>query len=538
MGYRRVTAVRQQVVVGADRRSDDTLVWRRRQIGTPILCGVFVFGLVASMACRRSTQQETPPRPTEVVVGVPEANTPDLDSGIPQFLRLLSFESLTTIGRDGRALPQLAERWEWERDNTRLRVFLRSNVLLHDGRRFTGETAVAFVRAAVTNPANVASFPALADLVDVSAEGNQLVFDMSRPAATLPDGLTVPLDKGPDLVGTGPYRVVSQENSTALLEAFNRYYKGKPTIDRVVVQAFNALRPTWASLLRGELNVVYDVPVDAIEFVRNEEIEVVSVPRWYQHHLTFNLRDRRFRSPLVRKALNLAVDRNAIVQKVLHGAGTVSAGPIYPQYWAFDSTVPTYPFDPEGARALLETAGYQLRQPVRPSEGPPARLRFTCLVPKDFTTWQRIALEVQKDLFNVGVDMQFRVVPLKEFNELVFSGRFEAAFINMISGPTPSRSYMWWRSARKVKGLYNVFGYDNAQAEEHFEVLLRSANEAAIRSATSKLQRAFYDDPPAVFIAFDTRTRAISRRFQFPTDERDPMWALWRWTVASRVVAH
>ncbi|HVG69447.1 MAG TPA: ABC transporter substrate-binding protein [Vicinamibacterales bacterium] len=530
MGYRRGT---EQVVLGADRRSDDTRLFRRRQIGSPILCGVFVLALVASNACRQSSQQATSPQPTEVVVGVPEGNTPDLDLGIPQFLRLLSFESLTTIGRDGRALPQLAERWEWEKENTRLRVFLRTNVLLHDGRPFTGETAAAFVHAAVTNPANVASFPALADLVNVSAEGNQLVFDMARPAATLPDGLTVPLDKGPDLVGTGPYHVVSQQDSMAVLEAFDRYYKGKPTIDRVVVKAFDALRPTWASLLRGELNVVYDVPVDAVEFVRNEEIDVVSVPRWYQHHVTLNLRDGRFKSPLVRKALNLAVDRVAIVQKVLHGAGTVSAGPIYPQYWAFDSTAPTYPFDPEGAKALLETAGYRLRQPARPSDGPPARLRFTCLVPQDFTTWQRIALEVQKDLFNVGVDMQFRVVPLKEFNELVFTGRFEAAFINMISGPTPSRSYMWWRSARKLKGLYNVFGYDNDQAEEQFEVLLRSANEAAIRSATSKLQRAFYDDPPAVFIAFDTRTRAISRRFHFPTDERDPMWALWRWTLAS-----
>ena len=70
-------------------------------------------------------------------------------------------------------MPQLAERWEWERDNTRLRVFLRSNILLHDGRQFNGETAAAFVRAAVTNRANIASFPALADLISVSAEGNR-----------------------------------------------------------------------------------------------------------------------------------------------------------------------------------------------------------------------------------------------------------------------------------------------------------------------------------------------------------------------------
>jgi ABC-type transport system substrate-binding protein len=498
-----------------------------------MLRGVFVLCLVVLNACRQSGPQSLSSQQTEVVVGVPEGNTADLDLGIPQLLHLLSFESLTTIGADGRAMPQLAERWEWERDNTRLRVFLRSNILLHDGRRFNGETAAAFVRAAVTNRANVASFPALADLIRVSAEGNQLVFDLSRPAATLPDGLTVPLDKGPDAVGTGPYHVVRQDDSMAILEAFDRYYRGKPTIHRVVVKAFNASRPTWASLLRGELNVVYDVPVDAVEFVRNEDIDVVSVPRWYQHHLTFNLRDVRFKSPLVRKALNLAVDRMAIVEKVLHGAGSASGGPIYPKYWAFDSAVPTYPFDPEGAKALLDTAGYRLRKPTRPSAEPQARLRFTCLVPKDFTTWQRIALEIQKDLFNVGVDMQFRVVPLTEFNDLVFSGQFEAAFINMISGPTPSRSYMWWRSARKLKGLYNVFGYDNVQAEEFFEVLLRSANEAAIRSATSKLQRAFYDDPPAVFIAWDTRTRAISRRFQFPKDERDPMWALWKWTIAT-----
>jgi hypothetical protein len=78
----------------------------------------------------------------------------------------------------------------------------------------------------------------------------------------------------------------------------------------------------------------------------------------------------------------------------------------------------------------------------------------------------------------------------------------------------------------------NVFGYENEEAERQFEVLLRSTNEAAIRSASSKLQRVFYDDPPAIFIAWDTRSRAISRRFDWP-DEGDPMFSLWKWTVTS-----
>ncbi len=128
--------------------------------------------------------------------------------------------------------------------------------------------------------------------------------------------------------------------------------------------------------------------------------------------------------------------------------------------------------------------------------------------------------------------MQFQVVPLQEFNDRVSRGDFEAAFIDMISGPTPTRSYIWWRSTRQHQGLYNVFGYENARGEELFDVLRRTRNEAAIRSATAKLQRVLFEDPPAVFVAWDTRTRAISRRFVLPDDNRDPMWALWKWTVA------
>ena len=504
---------------------------KRRRVGTPILCGVFVLLVGIAKGCGGSAVSSPPPQDTTIVVGVPEANTPDVDLGIPQFLRLLSFESLTNNGTDGRPIPRLAERWQWENRDTRLRVFLRSDVLLHDGRPFTGDTAVAFVRAAITNKGNVASFPALADVVRVSAEGRELVFDLSRPSATLPEALTVPHDRGEKPVGTGPYRVVQEGESEATLEAFDRYYQGKPTIKRVSVKVFNTLRPTWASLLRGELDAVYDVPADAVEFIRNDDIDVVSVPRWYQHVLTLNVRDTRFQSPLVRKALNLAVDRSSIIDKVLHGAGAPSGGPIYPKYWAFDGGVPNYAFDPATAAKLLDAAGYRLPK-TSATAAPAARFRFTCLLPKDFTVWQRIALDVQKDLFNVGVDMQFKVVPIDEFNDLVFSGRFEAAFVDMISGPTPTRTYIWWRSAKQFKGM-NVFGYESPEAERQFDILLRSTNEAAIRSATSALQRIFYDDPPAVFVAWDARARAINRRFVVPEDSRDPMWTLWKWTVTS-----
>jgi peptide/nickel transport system substrate-binding protein len=478
------------------------------------------------MSCARA-QEEPAVNRAELRIGVPEGNTDGTELGVGQLAKNMTLEALTQISAEGRALPRLAESWTWEDSGRRLRLKLREGVVLHDGRQFDSHIAAEALAREIAQKGNRDSYPALADVRAVTPAGKlDLVLELTTEAPQLPVDLTVLLP-----LPAGPFQIAKEGADTIELTRFDRYYQGVPSIERITIRSFDALRPSWASLLRGELDMVYDVPVDAVDFVRNKDIDIVSVPRWYQNQLIFNAHDARFKSPLVRKALNMAVDRAAIIKRVLHETGAPSSGPMYPGYWAFDSTVPSYAYDPVAAASLLDTAGF--RMPTSRGPAPPARFRFTCLLPKDFTIWERIALEVQKDLFNVGIDMQFKVVPLREFTDLVFSGRFEGAFVNMISGPTPSRSYMWWRSARTFKGMYNVFGYDNPQAEDQFEILMRSPNEAAVRAATSKLQRAVYEDPPALYVAWDTRTRAIHRRFVLPKDERDPVWALWKWTIAS-----
>ena len=237
------------------------------------------------------------------------------------------------------------------------------------------------------------------------------------------------------------------------------------------------------------------------------------------------------KSPTVRKALNIAIDRAGIVKKALHGSAEASSGPLYPKYWAYDASQAQYQYNPAAAAALLDSAGYPLPKTAS-AQGPRARFRFTCLLPQNFAVWERVALEIQRDLLNIGVDMQFKSVPFKEFNPMIGAGKFDAALLDMISGPMPARAYIFWRSARNFKGPFNVFGYENAEADRLFEILLRSTNEAAVRSATSRLQRAFYEDPPAIFIAWSTRTRAISKRFLLPHTGRDPMLTMSQWTVA------
>jgi peptide/nickel transport system substrate-binding protein len=505
---------------------------QRRTAVTRSACGVVFCLTLFFAACGNGLLDPAKPHSGSLTIALPEATVSGPRVGFSEYVNILSLEGLTNLGADGRAAPMLASHWEWEEDYRRLRVYLRPDVVLHDGRTLDAPLAAALLRDAITTSKEL--YPALNDIDSVGTDGDlELVLDLSETSGLLPEDLSVLLRTGEGgTVGTGPYRVVSRDPKLVVLEGFDRFYLGPPTsISRVEMKPIDTLRTSWSSLLRGEVDMVSDVPADAVAFIRNDEVQIESFDRWYQFQIAFNSQKGPFRSPEVRRALNLAIDRGALIRKVFQGAGQPSTGPIWPQYWAYDKSIQPDSFDPAQAAALLDAAGY----PMSAASGsrPPARFRFTCLLPEKFSVWERIALEVQKSLFDIGVDMQFQVLPVDQFSGRILAGNFDAILNDMISGPTPGRAFIFWRSARTFKGTVNVFGYENPEAERLFNTLRRSTNEAAIRSTTRRLQQVLLNDPPALFLTWNTRARAIRRDFVLPDAHRDPLLTVSRWTVGT-----
>ena len=470
---------------------------------------------------------------------MPESTGGGPNVGIRELTDGQTLESLTQVGADGKAAPGLAERWSWENDGRRLRVRLRSGVALHDGTELDAARAAASLTQVVNRPGNRMLYPSFPDITAITADGKlDVVIDLSRQSAFLPEDLVLNIGFAPGNVGSGPFRPVESESPDEfVLERFDRFRLGPPQIQRIVVRPFETLRTAWTSLLRDEVDMVTDVPPEAVEFIRNDDIQVFTFPRRYQYLIAFNSRQAPVNSPAVRRALNLAVNRQAILTNVLQDRGEAATGPLWPHYWAYDASIGAFNFDPSAAVSLLEAAGYRLDKTSATGDRAPARLRFTCLIPAGFSVWERVGLEVQKHLYNIGVDMQFQVVSFQEFDTRVREGRFDAALFDPISGPTPARSYIFWQSALHHKGL-NVFGYENAEAARLFEVLRADTNEGAIRSATRRLQSVFLDDPPALFIAWNQRARAVRREFQIDQEaNRDPMLTMWQWGPGSSPVA-
>jgi peptide/nickel transport system substrate-binding protein len=462
-------------------------------------------------------------------IGVPEATLATPDAGLMQIAMLVSREGLTERGYDGRPRPRLAEQWTSSDGGRKWTFRLRDGITFHDGTRATAALVVEALREA-RSPANQAVTPGLADITDIAvAPGNAVEITLRRPSSFLLEDLDFPVvRRQPDgsAAATGPFRIAEASRGRIVLDRHPHYHGGAPELDQIVIQPHSTVRTAWASLMRGEIDVLWELSRDAAEFVASSDVALFSYLRHYVYVIGLNSRRPLFSTP-VRRALNAAIDRESLIRSALKGRGLAASGPLWPHHWAFDSTLPGYAFDPSLAGATLDAAGHTLRPSA---DGRTSRFAFRCLLPENYLLLERVTLDVQKQLYDLGVDMQLEVVSVQEYDRRLRTGQFDAAMVEMISGPTYSRPYAFWYWGGQ-QTAYNVFGYRNATANRWWDALRAAPGDAEYRAAAGQLQRALLDDPPALFLAWGMRTRAVRRTLRIPAEPgRDPMVYLWRAT--------
>jgi peptide/nickel transport system substrate-binding protein len=424
-------------------------------------------------------------------------------------------ESLATLTNDGRPRPSLAKDWTVSPDGLSLTVNLAPNLKFHDGSPLTATVVANALQAMLPN----AMGPAFEDVEGVSAvSDDQVVVRFRRPSPFLLDSLETPIPKpGSSLVGTGPFAVVDPKSPNELI-ANKHYALGPPGIDRIVMQSFPSVRTAWAELLRGRLDMLYEVGIDALDSLETStSVSVFTHTRHYQYIVVLNTQSDVFQSKDVRRALNVAVDRDAVVRDALNGHGVASSGPVWPQNYGFRADLPKFEFD---ARAAATTFA---RGKAKSNQG---SFHFTCLVGPD-TVNERLALVLKRQLEAVGVEMSVEEAPMDRILDALKNRRFEAALIDGIGGPTLLRPYQLWHS----RGALNPGGLGNATVDAAFERVRRAATDKDYEEAVAGVQQAFMDDPPGVFLAWSVRARAVSKRFIVPAPEpgRDIVATLRLW---------
>ena len=364
------------------------------------------------------------------------------------YSRIVEFERGGT-----RVVPGLAERWDISTDGKTYTFHLRRGVKWHSNRifkptrDFDADDVVfsferqwkenhPFFRVTSSNHSyfNDMGLPALMKSVE-KLDDHTVRVTLNEPEAPfladlamefaaiqskeyadamLKAGTPEKIDQEP--IGTGPYYLLQyQKDAVIRYRAFADYWDGKAKIDDLVFSITPDAAVRWAKLQKGECHVMpYPNPADLDAMRRTPGVEVLEQPGLNIGYLAYNTIKKPFDDVRVRKALNMAINKKAIIDAVYLSTGVAAKNPIPPSMWSYNDDIADDPFDPAAAKKLLSDAGYPngfttdlWAMPVQRPYNPNAR---------------RIAELMQADLAKIGVTAEIRSFEWGEYRKRAQNG--------------------------------------------------------------------------------------------------------------------
>ena len=200
-------------------------------------------------------------------------------------------------------------------------------------------------------------------------------------------------------VGTGPFTFVDyQQDAVIRYQAFADHWRGKQPIDDLIFAITVDPGVRQQKLVAGECDIIpYPNPADIEGLKANPDLKVLQQEGFNIGYLAYNTQVAPFDDPAVRKALNKAINKQAIIDAVFQGTGTAAIAPLPPTSWGYNDELVDDPYDPEAAKAELEAAGVTdlsmkiWAMPVQRPYNPNAR---------------RMAELLQADFAAVGVEVE------------------------------------------------------------------------------------------------------------------------------------
>jgi dipeptide transport system substrate-binding protein len=239
--------------------------------------------------------------------------------------------------------------------------------------------------------------------------------------AMLKAGTPEKIDQEP--IGTGPFFLVQyQKDAIIRYRAFPDYFGGKAKIDDLIFAITPDAAVRWAKLQKGECHIMpYPTPADLDAMRRDSNTQILEQPGLNIGYLAFNTLKKPFTDPRVRRALNMAINKKAIIDAVYLSTGIAAKNPIPPTMWSYNDDIKDDPYDPAAAKKLLAEAGYPngfetdlWAMPVQRPYNPNAR---------------RIAELMQADLAQIGVKVEIKSFEWGEYRKRIEAGEHQMAQI-------------------------------------------------------------------------------------------------------------
>ncbi len=428
--------------------------------------------------------------------------------------------------------PALAESWRMSSSGLDLTFHLDPRARWSDGRPVTSAD-VLFSHRAASSPEvawvghDVKEFIAAVDAPDPRT----VVFHFTRSyPSSLMDAVegnilpargydSIPLTDWPKRSFTdaplvsGPFLLEKYERGSLIELVRNRGYARSPLpyLDSVVFRVIPDEATLINELLAGGIDVMENVPAAAVKRIEaDERLRLVRVPDLSYTFICWNASRPLFSDGRVRRALTLAIDREAIIEALLPGTGRTSAGPVLSFFWAHDPDLRPLPYDPDAARSLLKDAGWEDRDGdgLLDREGRP--FRFELETNQGSGLRADIAQMVAAQLRSIGVEARPRLLEFAAFVERHEKHDFDA-FVGAWHESTKVDLKSAFHSASR-EGGYNYGRYVNPALDDLIDRARAERDTKIARRLWFDAQRLIASDQPYTFLFERDRLNAVPRR--------------------------
>jgi dipeptide transport system substrate-binding protein len=323
--------------------------------------------------------------------------------------------------------------------------------------------------------------------------------------AMLKAGTPEKIDQEP--IGSGPFMLVQyQKDAIIRYKAFPQFWGGKAAIDDLIFAITPDASVRWAKLQKNECQVMpYPNPADLDAIRKDPNVTVLEQPGLNIGYLAYNTTKKPFTDVRVRKAVNMAINKKAIIDAVFLSTGIPAINPIPPTMWSYNTSIKDDPYDPAAAKKLLAEAGYPdgfetdlWAMPVQRPYNPNAK---------------RIAELMQADLAKIGVKAEIKTYEWGEYRKRAQAGEHQMAQLGWTGDNGDPDNF-----------LNTLLGCDSAKTNgsniakfcyQPFEDLVQKAKHVSDQAERTKLyeqaQVIFKEQAPWFTIAHSVQLKPVRK---------------------------
>jgi peptide/nickel transport system substrate-binding protein len=458
-------------------------------------------------------------------------------------LLLHVYEPLILRDANMKLKPGLAASWRAIDDLT-WEFKLRRNVKFHDGTPFTADDVVATYKRVPNVPNSPSSYATFTKpIVDTKVvDPYTIIFKTASPHVLLPSDLaavyivpkavaekatTDDFNSGKAAIGTGPYKLAEfVHNSRIVLKANYGYWGGEEPWDKLTFKILSNSAARVAALLSGDVQLIETVPTSDIAKIASDKsysvadkvsnrVIYVHLNQWSEKSAPFvaakdgkPLDKNPFRDARVRKALSMAVNRDAIAERIMEKRAIPAGQLLADSFFGTSRKLKPARYDPEGAKKLLADAGY------------PNGFAITIHGPNNrYINDDKIAQAIAQFYSRAGITARVETMPSAVYFNKATAGEFGYMLLGWgtESGEQGSamRSLLATRNPDKGMGVNNRGRYSNAVFDQQLTDALFTMDEKKREGLLQTAAETVMNDTGLIPIHFEVSTWATAKGYRY-----------------------